>query len=101
METIIWIDWMWLSSFRWVSSLGLLRSCWVTARKNLRSPEISIIAERRRNSVASVVPEAGLFRKCNARTAKPCYLGHVLRGNERGVIIGACVSEAGPEPSAS
>lgn len=47
-----------------------------------------------------MVPEAGLFRKCNARTAKPYYLGHVLTGNEHGVIVGACVSEAGPEPSA-
>jgi hypothetical protein len=60
---------------------------------------LSIIAERGRNSVASVVPEAGLFHKCNARTAKLCYLGHVLMGNEHGVIIAACVSEAGPEPS--
>ena len=47
-----------------------------------------------------MVPEAGLFRKCNARTAKLYYLGHVLTGNEHGVIVGACVSEAGPEPSA-
>ncbi|HEY7617528.1 MAG TPA: IS5 family transposase [Terriglobales bacterium] len=40
-------------------------------------------------------PEARLFRKCNAGAAEPCYLGHVLAENQHGLIIGACVTEAG------
>src|SRR3982074_248067 len=40
-------------------------------------------------------PEARLFRKCKAGAAKPCYLGHVLTENQHGLIVGACVSEAG------
>jgi hypothetical protein len=36
-----------------------------------------------------------LFRKCKAGAAKPCYLGHVLTENQHGLIVGACVSEAG------
>jgi transposase len=40
-------------------------------------------------------PEARLYRKCNAGAAQPSYLGHVLTDNEHGLIVGACVSEAG------
>ncbi len=40
-------------------------------------------------------PEARLYRKCNAGAAKPSYLGHVLTENQHGLIVGACVSEAG------
>jgi len=40
-------------------------------------------------------PEARLYRKCNAGAAKPSYLGHVLMENQHGLIVGACVSEAG------
>jgi transposase len=40
-------------------------------------------------------PEARLFRKCNAGAAEPCYLGHVLTENQHGLIVGACVTEAG------
>jgi transposase len=40
-------------------------------------------------------PEARLFRKCKAGAAEPCYLGHVLTENQHGLIVGACVSEAG------
>jgi transposase len=44
---------------------------------------------------STVDPEARLFRKCNAGAAEPCYLGHVLAENQHGLIVGACVSEAG------
>jgi transposase len=44
---------------------------------------------------SSTDPEARLFRKCNAGTAEPCYLGHVLTENQHGLIVGACVTEAG------
>jgi transposase len=40
-------------------------------------------------------PEARLYRKCNAGAAEPSYLGHVLTENTHGLIVGACVSEAG------
>jgi len=40
-------------------------------------------------------PEARLYRKCNAGAAEPCYLGHVLTENDHGLIVAACVSEAG------
>jgi transposase len=40
-------------------------------------------------------PEARLFRKCNAAAAEPCYLGHVLTDNQHGLIVEACVTEAG------
>jgi transposase len=40
-------------------------------------------------------PEARLYRKCNAGAAEPSYLGHVLTENQHGLIVGACVSEAG------
>ena len=36
-----------------------------------------------------------MFRKCSAGAAEPCYLGHVLTENEHGLIVGACVTEAG------
>jgi transposase len=40
-------------------------------------------------------PEARLYRKCNAGAAEPCYLGHVLAENDHGLIVAACVTEAG------
>jgi len=40
-------------------------------------------------------PEARLYRKCNAGAAQPSYLGHVLAENNHGLIVGACVTEAG------
>jgi len=40
-------------------------------------------------------PEARLFRKSKAGAAEPCYLGHVLTENQHGLIVGACVTEAG------
>ena len=40
-------------------------------------------------------PEARLYRKCNAGAAEPSYLGHVLTENMLGLIVGACVTEAG------
>ena len=40
-------------------------------------------------------PEARLYRKCHAGAAEPCYLGHVLAENDHGLIVGACVTEAG------
>jgi len=40
-------------------------------------------------------PEARLYRKCNAAAAQPSYLGHVLAENNHGLIVGACVTEAG------
>jgi transposase len=39
--------------------------------------------------------EARLFRKCSAGAAEPCYLGHVLADNRYGLLVGACVTEAG------
>jgi len=47
-----------------------------------------------------VVPEVTAPVIKGAILAGMGYLGHVLTGNEHGVIVGACVSEAGPEPSA-
>lgn len=44
---------------------------------------------------SSTDPEARLFRKSNAGAAEPCYLGHVLTENQHGLIVGACVTEAG------
>jgi transposase len=40
-------------------------------------------------------PEARLYRKCNAGAAEPSYLGHVLTENDHGLIVAACVTEAG------
>src|SRR5205807_7436258 len=40
-------------------------------------------------------PEARLYRKCHAGAAEPCYLGHVMAENDHGLIVGACVTEAG------
>lgn len=40
-------------------------------------------------------PEARLYRKCNAGAARPGYLGHVLTENDHGLIVAACVTEAG------
>jgi transposase len=40
-------------------------------------------------------PEARLYRKSNAGAAQPCYLGHVLAENDHGLIVAACVTEAG------
>lgn len=40
-------------------------------------------------------PQARLYRKCNAGAAEPSYLGHVLTENDHGLIVGACVTEAG------
>lgn len=40
-------------------------------------------------------PEARLYRKCSAGAAKPSYLGHVLTENDHGLIVAACVTEAG------
>jgi transposase len=40
-------------------------------------------------------PEARLYRKCSAGAAQPSYLGHVLTENEHGLIVAACVTEAG------
>src|SRR5262249_20564518 len=44
---------------------------------------------------STVDPEARLYRKCNAGAAEPSYLGHVLAENAHGLIVAACVSEAG------
>lgn len=44
---------------------------------------------------SSTDPEARLYRKCNVGAAQPSYLGHVLTENEHGLIVGACVTEAG------
>lgn len=44
---------------------------------------------------SSTDPEARLFRKSNAGAAEACYLGHVLTENQHGLIVGACVTEAG------
>jgi len=44
---------------------------------------------------SSTDPEARLFRKSKAGAAEPCYLGHVLTENQHGLIVGACVTEAG------
>jgi hypothetical protein len=48
-------------------------------------------------------PEARLYRKCNAGASQPSYLGHVLTENHHGLIVGACVTEAGTsaEPEAA
>jgi transposase len=40
-------------------------------------------------------PEARLYRKCNAGASEPSYLGHVLTENDHGLIVAACVTEAG------
>lgn len=40
-------------------------------------------------------PEARLYRKCSAGAAEPSYLGHVLTENNHGLIVAACVTEAG------
>lgn len=40
-------------------------------------------------------PEARLYRKCKAGAAEPSYLGHVLTENDHGLIVAACVTEAG------
>jgi transposase len=40
-------------------------------------------------------PEARLYRKCSAGAAEPSYLGHVLTENHHGLIVAACVTEAG------
>jgi transposase len=40
-------------------------------------------------------PEARLYRKCSAGAAEPSYLGHVLTENDHGLIVAACVTEAG------
>src|SRR5216683_2099149 len=40
-------------------------------------------------------PEARLYRKCNAGAAEPSYLGHVLTENNHGLIVAACVTQAG------
>lgn len=40
-------------------------------------------------------PEARLYRKCNAGAAEASYLGHVLTENNHGLIVAACVTEAG------
>ncbi len=40
-------------------------------------------------------PEARLYRKCNAGAAELSYLGHVLAENNHGLIVAACVTEAG------
>jgi len=40
-------------------------------------------------------PQARLYRKCSAGAAEPCYLGHVLTENDHGLIVAACVTEAG------
>jgi len=45
-------------------------------------------------------PEARLYRKCHAGAAEPCYLGHVLAENDHGLIVGACVTEAGTRAGA-
>ena len=44
---------------------------------------------------SSTDPEARLFRKCNAGAAEPSYLGHVLAENHHGLIVAACVTQAG------
>ena len=44
---------------------------------------------------SSCDPEARLFRKSKAGAAEPCSLGHVLTENQHGLIVGACVTEAG------
>lgn len=40
-------------------------------------------------------PEARLYRKCNAGAAEPSYLGHVVTENNHGLIVAACVTQAG------
>jgi transposase len=40
-------------------------------------------------------PEARLYRKCNAGAAEPSCLGHVLTENDHGLIVAACVTQAG------
>jgi IS5 family transposase len=40
-------------------------------------------------------PEARLYRKCNAGAAEPSYLGQVLTENDHGLMVAACVTEAG------
>jgi transposase len=44
---------------------------------------------------SKVDAEARLYRKCSAGAAEPCYLGHVLAENDHGLIVAACVTEAG------
>ena len=39
--------------------------------------------------------EARLYRKCSAGAAEPSYLGHVLTENGHGLIVAACVTQAG------
>jgi len=40
-------------------------------------------------------PEARLFRRSGAGAARPSYLGHVLTENRQGLVVAACVTQAG------
>jgi transposase len=40
-------------------------------------------------------PESRLYKKSAAGEAKPSYLGHVLMENRNGLVVQACVTEAG------
>jgi transposase len=39
-------------------------------------------------------PQARLYKKSTAGEAKPCYLGHVIIENRRGLVVGACATQA-------
>lgn len=40
-------------------------------------------------------PESRLFKKSAAGEVKPSYVGHVLTENRNGLVVGACVTQAG------
>jgi hypothetical protein len=46
-------------------------------------------------------PDAKLYRKGAGMEAKPAFLGHALMKNRRGLVVDACLTQAGGHASTS
>ena len=81
---------------------GTLLEAWASRRsfeKKPDPPERGTGARGRkllRDTHASKTdPEARLFRRSQAESSRPSYLGHVITENRHGLVVAACVTQSG------
>jgi IS5 family transposase len=62
-----------------------------------RNVEVDFHGQKRSNQThASVTdPEARLYRKGKGKEARLCYMGHALTENRNGLVVDACLTQAG------
>lgn len=62
-----------------------------------RNPDADFRGKKRSNAthVSTTDPQAKLYRKGPGMAAKLCFMGHALIGNRSGLLVEACLTQAG------